>query len=77
MDIYPGEVVGLVGESGCGKSTLSRTILQLVPPTSGTVQFCGTDLTALSRREIAAAATADPDGVSRPPCLFKPDDDRG
>ena len=52
MDIYPGEVVGLVGESGCGKSTLSRTILQLVPPTAGTIEFCGTDLTALSRREM-------------------------
>ncbi len=52
MDIYPGEVVGLVGESGCGKSTLSRTILQLVPPTSGTIEFCGTELTRLSRREM-------------------------
>ena len=29
-----GETLGLVGESGCGKSTLSRTILQLIPPTS-------------------------------------------
>lgn len=29
LDIYEGEVFGLVGESGCGKSTLGRTILQL------------------------------------------------
>jgi peptide/nickel transport system ATP-binding protein len=49
FDIYPGEVVGLVGESGCGKSTLSRTILQLVKPTAGQVEFDGTDLTTLSR----------------------------
>ncbi len=52
LDIYPGEVVGLVGESGCGKSTLSRTILQLVKPTTGTVEFNGTDLTRLSRQQM-------------------------
>jgi peptide/nickel transport system ATP-binding protein len=52
LDLYPGEVVGLVGESGCGKSTLSRTILQLVPPTAGQVTFCGTELTTLSRQAM-------------------------
>ncbi|HIK46196.1 MAG TPA: ABC transporter ATP-binding protein, partial [Leptolyngbyaceae cyanobacterium M65_K2018_010] len=52
LDIYPGEVVGLVGESGCGKSTLSRTILQLIKPTSGRVEFCGTDLTTLSPQAL-------------------------
>jgi peptide/nickel transport system ATP-binding protein len=52
LDIYPGEVVGLVGESGCGKSTLSRTILHLIKPTAGQVILGGTDLTALSRREL-------------------------
>ncbi|WP_035991965.1 dipeptide ABC transporter ATP-binding protein [Leptolyngbya sp. KIOST-1] len=52
LDIYPGEALGLVGESGCGKSTLSRTILQLVKPTSGHVEFGGTDLTTLSRRAM-------------------------
>jgi len=48
LDIYPGEIVGLVGESGCGKSTLSRTILQIIKPTAGQVEFDGTDLTTLS-----------------------------
>lgn len=52
FDLYPGETLGLVGESGCGKSTLSRTILQLIKPTSGSVEFMGEDLTKLSRAQI-------------------------
>ncbi|MEL6439883.1 MAG: ABC transporter ATP-binding protein [Cyanobacteria bacterium J06621_8] len=48
FDLYPGEILGLVGESGCGKSTLSRTILQLLKPTGGSVEFLGQDLTTLS-----------------------------
>src|SRR5690606_32659012 len=50
-----GEIVGLVGESGCGKSTLGRTILQLIPPTEGTVILGGKNLTVMERRELRAA----------------------
>jgi peptide/nickel transport system ATP-binding protein len=52
LELYPGEILGLVGESGCGKSTLSRTILQLIPPTAGQVEFLGKELTTLSRQDM-------------------------
>lgn len=52
LDLYPGEILGLVGESGCGKSTLSRTILQLIRPTNGSVEFLGQDLTKLERESL-------------------------
>ncbi len=52
FELYPGEILGLVGESGCGKSTLSRTILQLIKPTAGKVEFEGTDLSQLSVAEM-------------------------
>jgi len=47
--IREGEVFGLVGESGSGKSTVARLISNLYRPTTGRVQFGGTDLTALRR----------------------------
>ena len=39
--IWPGETLGLVGESGSGKTTLARTLLGIVPPTSGTAALGG------------------------------------
>ena len=47
-----GETVGLVGESGSGKTTIGRAILRLVEPTAGCVTLDGTDVTALSAREL-------------------------
>ena len=54
FDIERGRTLGLVGESGCGKTTLGRTILRLIPATSGGVLFDGVDLLSLNARQMRA-----------------------
>jgi len=50
LDIWPGEIVGLVGETGSGKTTLARTVVGLVDPTRGRIVFEGQPISALRRR---------------------------
>lgn len=52
LTVRQGESLGLVGESGCGKTTLVRTILRLVPATSGTVRFDGQDVLGARSKQI-------------------------
>ena len=52
FDLAEGETLGLVGESGCGKSTTARTVLQLLPATSGSVRYRDTELTGQSRKQL-------------------------
>ncbi len=53
LNVYPGELVAIVGQSGAGKSTLLHILGALDRPTQGTVHCASTDLAGLSQREAA------------------------
>src|SRR5690606_15286774 len=46
FDVHAGELVCIVGPSGCGKTTLLKCLSGLLPPTAGSVQLGGTEVTA-------------------------------
>src|SRR5207237_3410855 len=52
FDVQAGKSLGLVGESGCGKTTVGRTILRLIPATSGSVKYKGEDFFAYRGEEL-------------------------
>jgi oligopeptide/dipeptide ABC transporter ATP-binding protein len=52
LELREGRTLALVGESGSGKTTAGKAILQLIPPTGGSVRFGNEELTALSRHEL-------------------------
>jgi phospholipid/cholesterol/gamma-HCH transport system ATP-binding protein len=51
LEVYKGEVLGLVGGSGAGKSVLLNTLLGLRPPVSGRVEVLGVDVPNATTRE--------------------------
>ncbi|WP_378956215.1 ABC transporter ATP-binding protein [Pelosinus sp. sgz500959] len=58
FQVFPGEIIGIVGESGCGKSVTAHSIMQLIPTPPGKYQtgkilFEGVDLLQKSESEMA------------------------
>ena len=52
FDVTAGKTLGLVGESGCGKTTVGRTILRLIPATSGEVRYKDHDFFSYHGEEL-------------------------
>jgi peptide/nickel transport system ATP-binding protein len=52
FELQPGETLGLVGESGCGKSTVAKSVVRLLKPTAGSIQFNGHDISTKSQGQL-------------------------
>ena len=52
LDVLRGETLGVVGESGTGKTTLGRMMVGLIPPSSGSITFDGTDIARRRGRSV-------------------------
>jgi phospholipid/cholesterol/gamma-HCH transport system ATP-binding protein len=52
LDVYPGEIMVVIGGSGCGKSTLLRHLIGSLNPDQGTVKLFGRDITTMSEAEL-------------------------
>ena len=53
LEIREGETYGLIGESGSGKTTLARSIIGLLKPQEGSIQYDGDELIGRSALELS------------------------
>ena len=52
FSIHEKETIGLVGESGCGKTTAGRSILKLLEPTEGSIEYREEELSHLNKDQM-------------------------
>jgi peptide/nickel transport system ATP-binding protein len=52
LSLQSSRTVALVGESGCGKTTVGKSLLQLIRPTAGSVEYNGMELTQMTTRQL-------------------------
>lgn len=63
LDVFPGEIVCVVGANGAGKSTLLNTLLGMIPAWSGSIAFAGADITRLpGPKRVAMGVGFAPEG---------------
>ena len=60
LDVAHGERRAILGPNGAGKTTLFNVISGDMPPTSGTIEFLGHDVSELGRRAAPGSAWAAP-----------------
>lgn len=53
LRIPPGQTLALLGESGCGKTVLMKSIIGLVKPTCGKIEFDGENINQLTERQLS------------------------
>jgi branched-chain amino acid transport system ATP-binding protein len=58
FDVFPGEVVTLLGRNGAGKSTTMKSVMGLVGKRTGSVMFEGDELISLPARNVARKGIA-------------------
>src|SRR3989442_7433166 len=79
LSVRPGEIVSIIGPNGAGKSTAFKTIVGLLRPRTGTINFNGEDITGLRpdlvlRRGLAPVP---PGGIHLPPSTVPPNRQNG
>ena len=57
-EVFPGEIVALLGSNGAGKTTTMKTIMGIVHPRNGTVEFDGRRIDGLSTSNVVKAGIA-------------------
>ena len=58
LRVDKGEIVAMIGANGAGKTTTLKSIARLLPITSGTLKFCGRDVSAMSTEDLVAAGVS-------------------
>jgi len=56
LEVFRGEVFGLLGRNGAGKSTLIKMLTTLLPPSAGTARIAGFDIEAQAAPKCAASS---------------------